>query len=249
MCLVPIADLFNTAIEDERCNIRCGTEGPAGVAAAFVCRTTQPVARGSPLLTAYLSDASRRTSATFLLEYGFVPPEFSRQLHLDLVAVPLPRWRRKSAPAFQKQLMHTCFPGPSTVAVPANDTAAIPLLAVFRILQLSSAPSFADPPPADCPVVLFAPPTPTDTAAIAELVRHVTVVLAGYPSPRQVPDALGEHPSSIASSVERLLDIETAALRRILQVCGLWYHSQKYQLDLHRDMLGGPPFYRNQNRC
>ncbi|EGD73256.1 hypothetical protein PTSG_04969 [Salpingoeca rosetta] len=74
MCLVPLADLFNTDLRNNTANVACytGEEGH-GTASTFYCETTRDINHSEELLVEYIGDAMRRSSGKLLLDYGFVP--------------------------------------------------------------------------------------------------------------------------------------------------------------------------------
>ncbi len=74
MCLVPLADMFNTATQQSALNVACHTDPqPRAMHSVFRCNTTQPVAAGQELLAAYIADPPRRSNRKFVLDYGFLP--------------------------------------------------------------------------------------------------------------------------------------------------------------------------------
>jgi histone-lysine N-methyltransferase SETD3 len=68
-CLVPIADMFNMAVDDNQVNVECKTNDES---THFDCYTTQPVPNNTQLLVMYATDSSQRHNARLFMDYGFV---------------------------------------------------------------------------------------------------------------------------------------------------------------------------------
>jgi len=55
-------------------NVECRTDDRiAGIESNFICETTQAVASGQELVTAYMTDPLSRSNSRYLIDYGFVP--------------------------------------------------------------------------------------------------------------------------------------------------------------------------------
>eukprot|EP00047_Mylnosiga_fluctuans_P005004 m.237813 g.237813 ORF g.237813 m.237813 type:complete len:299 (+) comp13202_c0_seq1:48-944(+) len=75
MCLVPLADAFNTDLGDG-VNVVCKTDGELyGPDSVLVCRATKLVRAGQELLVHYVADKSRRTPTRLYVDYGIRLPK------------------------------------------------------------------------------------------------------------------------------------------------------------------------------
>ncbi|XP_062520678.1 actin-histidine N-methyltransferase-like isoform X2 [Corticium candelabrum] len=68
-CLVPVADMFNMAANEDDVNIECKTNDES---THFECYTTKPVSNNSQLLVMYATDPMQRHNGRLFMDYGFV---------------------------------------------------------------------------------------------------------------------------------------------------------------------------------
>ncbi|KJE93621.1 hypothetical protein CAOG_04380 [Capsaspora owczarzaki ATCC 30864] len=93
-CLVPLADLLNTAPADQ-INVECATNLDS---THFECATIRPVAEGQELLTPY-GGAEQLSNGQLIMDYGVT----FRNNPSDLVALPIPKLR-ETAVAYDSKM-------------------------------------------------------------------------------------------------------------------------------------------------